>query len=158
DDLGAPASERTLLLLGDPFTFPADEWLRHLNAAGGPRVIGGMASASQVPSGNRLGLDGQVYDDGAVAVLVEGPAAIRTVVSQGCRPVGRPMVVTKSEANLIRELGRRPALEVLREQFAALDPDDQERVRQGLHIGRVINEYQESFQRGDFLVRNVIGA
>ncbi len=28
----------------------------------------------------------------------------------------------------------------------------------GLHIGRVINEYQEAFGRGDFLVRNVIGA
>ena len=30
-------------------------------------------------------------------------------------------------------------------------------MQQGLHIGRVINEYQESFQRGDFLVRNVLG-
>jgi small ligand-binding sensory domain FIST len=32
------------------------------------------------------------------------------------------------------------------------------RIQQGLHVGRVINEYQERFQRGDFLVRNVIGA
>ena len=67
------------------------------------------------------------------------------------------MIVTKAEQNVIRELGRRPALEVLREIFEELAADDQERVQQGLHIGRVINEYQETFQRGDFLVRNVIG-
>ena len=83
---------------------------------------------------------------------------MRTVVSQGCRPIGHTMIVTRAERNIIRELGRRPALEVLREVFDALDPDDQERVQQGLHIGRVINEYQETFHRGDFLVRNVLGA
>ena len=62
------------------------------------------------------------------------------------------------DRNVIRELGRRPALEVIREVFANLSEEDQERVQQGLHIGRVINEYQEKFQRGDFLVRNVIGS
>ena len=31
-------------------------------------------------------------------------------------------------------------------------------VNQGLHVGRVINEYQDSFSRGDFLIRNVVGA
>jgi small ligand-binding sensory domain FIST len=49
-------------------------------------------------------------------------------------------------------------LEVLREVFEELDEDDQARVQQGLHVGRVINEYQETFRRGDFLVRNVLGA
>jgi small ligand-binding sensory domain FIST len=47
---------------------------------------------------------------------------------------------------------------VLRELFDELPEDDQELVQSGLHIGRVINEYQESFRRGDFLVRNVMGA
>jgi small ligand-binding sensory domain FIST len=68
------------------------------------------------------------------------------------------MLVTRAEQNIIRELGRRPALEVLREIFQELTEEDQRRLQDGLHIGRVINEYQESFQRGDFLVRNVIGA
>jgi small ligand-binding sensory domain FIST len=68
------------------------------------------------------------------------------------------MLVTRAEQDIIRELGRRPALEVLREMFQELSEDDQRRLQDGLHIGRVINEYQGSFQRGDFLVRNVIGA
>ena len=42
--------------------------------------------------------------------------------------------------------------------FQELSSDDQRRIQDGLHIGRVINEYQGTFQRGDFLVRNVMGA
>ena len=68
------------------------------------------------------------------------------------------MIVTKAERNMIRELGRRPCLDVLREVFEDLPEADQERVQSGLHIGRVINEYQDEFRRGDFLVRNVMGA
>ncbi len=149
----------TLLLLGDPFTFAADPWLKQLqeNSPGLP-VLGGMASAGQVPRENVLMLDGETYRDGAVGMLLSGPVAIRTLVSQGCRPIGRPMIVTKVDRNMIRELGRRPALVVLREVFETLADDDRERVQAGLHVGRVINEYQESFRRGDFLVRNVMGA
>ena len=67
------------------------------------------------------------------------------------------MIVTRVEGNLIRELGRRPALEVFRDLFATLPPDDQRLVQQGLHIGLVMNEYRGEFRRGDFLVRNVMG-
>jgi small ligand-binding sensory domain FIST len=155
----ADPANRILVLLGDPFTFPADPWLKHAQSSvPGLRVVGGMASAGRSPGQNVLVLDDDQYQDGAVAVLIDAPAPIRTVVSQGCRPIGRPMIVTKSDQNLIRELGRRPALEVLKETFAELDPAEQDLVRNGLHLGRVINEYQESFDRGDFLVRNVLGA
>ena len=148
-----------LILLGDPFSFPTDDFLKRLHdESPGTRVVGGMASGSHSPGGNRLVLDDRVFEDGAVAVRVDGPLTIRTVVSQGCRPIGRPMIVTKADGNLIREVGRRPALEVLRELFEILPPDDQRRVQEGLHVGRVINEYQDTFGRGDFLVRNVIGS
>lgn len=158
DDLEGKRPE-VLILLGDPFSFPTDEFFKTLQArAPGLPVVGGMASASPSPGGNRLLRDDDVFENGAVAVALSGPVAIRTVVSQGCRPVGRTMIVTRAERNVIRELGRRPALEVLREIFDELPPGDQERVQQGLHIGRVINEYQETFQSGDFLVRNVLGA
>jgi small ligand-binding sensory domain FIST len=156
---GFTAGPDTVLLLGDPFSFAPDPWLQKLQAiAPGLRVMGGMASASQVPRQNRLLLDGRVFDDGAVGVALGGSFAIRSLVSQGCRPIGRPLIVTRAERNMIRDLGRRPCLEVLREIFEELPEDDQERVQSGLHIGRVINEYQESFRRGDFLVRNVMGA
>ncbi len=155
DDL----ANASVLLLGDPFTFPVDRLLKKANESSrGLRLVGGMASASQTAGRNRFILDDQVFDDGAVAVKLSGPLTVRTVVSQGCRPIGRHFVVTKIDRNLIRELGRRPALEVLREVFDSLEPDERALFQQGVHIGRVINEYQDTFQRGDFLVRNVLGA
>jgi small ligand-binding sensory domain FIST len=154
-----PVDNQVLIALGDPFSFPAEEWLKRVRAAvPGLRVVGGMASAGHVPGANRLLLDGAIFEDGGVAVRVAGPVAIRTVVSQGCRPIGRHLVVTKVDRNLIREIGRRPALEVFREVFEELDESDRRLVQQGLHVGRVINEYQDTFDRGDFLVSNVVGA
>jgi small ligand-binding sensory domain FIST len=156
---GPCPDSRAILLLGDPFSFPADHWLRALDERSpGLRAVGGMASAGGQPGVNRLVLGDEVYDDGAVAVLIEGPVSIRTVVSQGCRPIGRPMIITRADRNLIRELGRRPAVEAFRETYEGLTPDEQGLVREGLHVGQVINEYQESFRRGDFLIRNVMGA
>lgn len=155
---GASPDGRTLIVLGDPFSFPAEEWLGSLQEqAPGLRASGGMSSGGQAPGQARLVLDGRESSDGAVAVLVGGDSAVRTVVSQGCRPIGRPLIVTKADRNVIAELGRRPALEVFRELFETLDEDDQGRVRAGLHVGRVIDEYRESFGPGDFLIRNVMG-
>ena len=151
--------EETILLLADPFSFSPDPWLKKLDAeVPGLRILGGMASAGQSPHANRLLLDGRVHEDGGVGLVIGGSVALHPLVSQGCRPIGQPMIVTKADKNIIRELGRRPALAVLREVFEALAPDDQQRVQAGLHIGRVINEYQETFDRGDFLIRNVMGA
>ncbi len=156
--IGADETSRALILLADPFSFPADEFVSRLNdRRKGFRVIGGMASAAQTAGQNRLVIDDDEYRSGAVAVIVSGDLTIRTVVSQGCRPIGRHQLVTKAERNMIRELGRRPALEVLQEIFEDLEGPDQERVRRGLHLGRVINEYQDHFGPGDFLVRNVLG-
>jgi small ligand-binding sensory domain FIST len=147
-----------VILLGDPFSFAADEWLRRVEAERpGMTVAGGMASGGRAPGLNRLVLGTDVRREGAVGVALRGALSIRSVVSQGCRPIGRPLIVTRAERNIVRELGRRPALEVLQEIFQELTEEDRERAQKGLHLGRVINEYQEAFRRGDFLVRNVMG-
>src|SRR5262249_58322385 len=71
--------------------------------------------------------------------------------------IGRQCVVTKAERNVICELGGKPDLVQLREIFAALPTREQRLVQQALHVGRVVSEYQDRFEQGDFLVRNVIG-
>src|SRR5690606_30582468 len=120
---GAPAEQRLLLLLADPFTFPVDALLRRLaDEHPDVAVLGGLASAGRGPGGNHLVLDGAVHDDGAVGVLLPAGAPVRTVVSQGCRPIGEPFTVTGSERNVLTELGSRPALDRLREILESLDP------------------------------------
>jgi small ligand-binding sensory domain FIST len=154
DAPGAPA----VLMVGDPFTFPADFFLRRLNDdVPCVPVLGGMASGIRGPGQARLICGQQVYRDGAAGVLLKGNHGLRWVVSQGCRPIGRHMVVTKAEENVILELGGRRPLEVLRELFASLSERDKALFQKGLHVGRVIDEYKGEFQQGDFLIRNVVG-
>jgi small ligand-binding sensory domain FIST len=102
-------------------------------------------------------LGANTFAEGAVALHVSGPVRLQTVVSQGCRPIGRPFVVTKAERNIIYELGGKPALVQLREIFDTLPTSEQRLVQRALHVGRVVSEYQERFEQGDFLVRNVVG-
>lgn len=148
----------SLVLLGDPFTFPADWLLERLNDdRPGTRVVGGMASSASQPGQNRLLLGRQTFDAGAVAVLLQGDVRMQTVVSQGCRPIGRPFVVTKAERNVIAELGGKRALLQLKEIFDTLPTREQQLVQRGLHVGRVVSEYRDHFEAGDFLIRNVIG-
>jgi small ligand-binding sensory domain FIST len=152
------ASPASLLLLGEPFSFPADALLERLNEdRPGLTVVGGMASGAFEPGKNRLFLGEQSIDSGAVGMLMRG-VGMRSVVSQGCRPIGQPLVVTKAQQNVIEQLGGQPPLEQLRALWPSLSPREQGLVQQGLHVGQVINEYQPQFRRGDFLVRNVVGA
>lgn len=160
DDLPAewPAGA-LLLVLAEPYSFPADLLLKRLDEDQPQAVVaGGMASGGAAPGENQLILGRRSISEGAVATLVYGRLRVRTVVSQGCRPIGRPLVVTKAHQNVIEQLSGRPAFAQLEELFGELSRRDRELVQQGLHVGRVINEYQDHFERGDFLVRNVIGA
>jgi small ligand-binding sensory domain FIST len=153
------AAGNVLLLLGEPFSFPADVFIAGLNERTPVvPVIGGMASGGWGPGQNKLLLGRKVFDEGAVAASIAGPLRVRTVVSQGCRPIGRPFVVTKSERNVILELSGQTAMQRLQEVYETLNDREKQLVQGGLHVGRVLSEYQEEFRRGDFLVRNVVGA
>jgi small ligand-binding sensory domain FIST len=159
DDLEhAKAEESAILLLADPSSFPAEYCVHQVNEDHpGLRIMGGMSSGNLEPDAASLVLGSEPFSSGAVGVLLQGGPAIRSVVSQGCRPIGKPLIITKARENVILELGGKPALVQLQELWQQLGPQDQALVRQGLHIGRVLSEYKGDFQRGDFLVRNVIG-
>tara|TARA_B110000014_G_C19852505_1_gene441723 strand:+ start:92 stop:628 length:537 start_codon:yes stop_codon:yes gene_type:complete len=66
-------------------------------------------------------------------------------------------VVTAAEANVVQALGGRVAMEVLQEMIESLGDSDRQLIGQGLHLGLAMNEYCDTFERGDFLVSNVIG-
>jgi small ligand-binding sensory domain FIST len=146
------------LLLADPFSTPVSALLADLaDKAPGAFAIGGLAGGGQELGENRMILNEEVYGDGLVGVAVSGPVKIRTVVSQGCRPIGERYVVTKAEKNIVHELGGRPAIERLQAMVEALSAGERRLAHQALHIGIVMDEYRERFERGDFLVRNLIG-
>lgn len=154
----AAAAQSAVLLLGDPYSFPTDTFLNCMNEdASGVPVLGGMASGITGAGQCRLILNETAHEEGAVGLMLQGDLGLRWIVSQGCRPIGRHMVVTRAEENVILELGGRTPLDQLRELWPTLSAHDQQLFQHGLHIGRVLDEYRAEFRRGDFLIRNVMG-
>lgn len=149
----------SLLMLCDPFTYPAEGLLRRFNEdRPGTLVIGGMASGGAAAGAHRLIADTTVLNGGAAGCVVHGRVLVRTLVSQGCRPVGEPTVVTRADRNVILEMGGRPPLERLQETFARASAEERALMQRGMHVGLVVDEYLPEFRRGDFLIRNLIGA
>jgi small ligand-binding sensory domain FIST len=160
EELGVPETETlAFILLGEPFSFPMPDFLRVLEVAYPNSVaVGGMASGGDEANQNLLIFDGHPMRAGAVGVALSGDIRLDTVVSQGCRPIGRHMVITQAEKNVIRQLGGRPPLQVVNELIQEATPRDVELMKQrGLLVGCVIDEQRPSFGPGDFLIRNPIG-
>jgi small ligand-binding sensory domain FIST len=152
----APGS--ALLFLGESFSMPGDQYLRRFNEDHpGIPVIGGMASGARAPGENVLLVDGCEVREGAVGVLLSGRVRVSAIVSQGCRPVGEPLVVTECDRNAILKLGGRPALVRTQEVFSNLPEADRRLFQSAPHVGIAMTENRLRFGPGDFLIRNLVG-
>jgi small ligand-binding sensory domain FIST len=148
----------TLVVVADPYTYPVDVLVEQLNQSHpGVGLVGGLASAPGGPEQNRVVLGDEVLLGGAAAFLMP-PEIATPIVSQGCRPIGSPWVVTDADGQMLRTLGGRPALERLSEVIENLSSADRATASQGLHVGVVANELQANFDQGDFLIRGLLGA
>lgn len=146
-----------MIVLADPYTFSVEALLARLDRERpGMPVLGGLASAAAAGSAS-LFRNGDVLHGGAVACTLDG-VAILPCVSQGAAPVGPEMTITAAEGNVIAELASMPAIERLREAIASLDARERGLAAGGLMLGIVIDENQPSYDRGDFLIRPIIGA
>lgn len=154
----APDRVSAWVLFADPFTIDAEALLAGLSGAY-PRtpVVGGMASGDFQQRRTHVFLNRHVYPNGAVALALGGAYRLRTVVSQGCMPIGRPWTITGADGQLIHTIAQRPAYDVLVDTLKALPPDVQDRARGNLLVGLAMDEYREELGRGDFLIRNIVG-
>jgi small ligand-binding sensory domain FIST len=66
------------------------------------------------------------------------------------------MFVTACHHNVLRGLDGRPAVTVLQELYRTAERRDQELFRHSLFLGIGMTGRREEYQRGDFLVRNII--
>ena len=146
------------LVFIDPFHLDAESWMRSWNTAYAPLpTFGGLSSGIFSEQATQVYLNGEVFDDGGVAISVGGDVKLSGVISQGCTPIGETWTLTRVEQNLIHQIANRPAYAVLAETVQQLSAADQQKTRGNLFIGLVVNEYLEDFHRGDFLVRNLLG-
>jgi len=154
-----PSQTNGWLAFIDPFHLDSESWLRTWNEAYAPLpVMGGLAGGDFNEQQTQIYLNGEVFEEGGVAISFGGYVQLTGVTSQGCTPIGETWTLTKVEQNIIHQIGNRPAYEVLAETFNRLSAEEQKKARGNLFIGLVVNEYLDDFHRGDFLIRNLLGA
>ncbi|HET9491366.1 MAG TPA: FIST N-terminal domain-containing protein [Methylomirabilota bacterium] len=116
-------------------------------------VVGGVAAGTPL---FEL-VNTEVVQGSLAGVALSGPRSI-IGVAQGCVPIGEPYVITRAEGNTVIQIAGRPPLEVLREAVRAT-PDGAARAqRAGLFAGLAMDSAKSPLERGDFLVRNLLGA
>lgn len=147
-----------VVVLPDPRGFaPAPLFSGLEEAVGFLPVVGGIASSAP-PETSIFEFAGDAAEQRALAGLhFAGDFAAEIGVAQGCRPIGRPYAITKAQGNVVLAAGGRPPLAVLRE--AVEDPALEAEMRQGqgLFAGIAIDPNVHPLQRGDFVVRSLIG-
>ncbi len=147
-----------ILLLADPTTFRADLFLAPINERfKGLPVLGGMASSGRPSTECKLLLNESLPEHGAVGVLLSGSCDIRGLVSHGCRPIGKPLVIRQAKGNVLLDLDGMPPMAYLQQLFPELGLRDQHLFRSALQIGRTTGEDQAPLSVSEFLVRNLVG-
>jgi len=144
--------------IADPLSCDGSRMLSLFNAAYPQApLIGGLASGNILGAENWIALDGEMLQSGSAGLVLHGGINLETCVSQGCRPIGEPLAVTKGENNVLHELGGRSALEAFREIYRTLSIEDQMLAQTSLFVGLAMDENQQVYQRGDFVIRNITG-
>ncbi len=152
------ADTKAWLVFLNPFSINVEAWLKQWNQAyAHVPIFGGYAGGFPGEPEAWVLCNDRVIS-GGVALALEGDIAVHAVVSQGCKPIGEPLTVTRADRNVLFTLGSRPAYEVLSDVYKELSDAEREQAKGHLFAGLAVSEYLEEYKRGDFLVRNIIGA
>ena len=153
-----PTACTGLIVLADPFSTDVAALIAGLERDyPGVPLVGGLASGDPSIQHTHVFFGTQASGQGAVVVGLSGSVAIKPIVSQGCEPIGTPWTITEAEGHIVRTIGNRPAYEVVVETVEALSPPERQRVARNLLVGLAMDEYRDAFNRGDFLIRNLLG-
>ena len=134
---------------GDPRNPLTPSIVAELAEATGSFLVGGLTSS-------RVGfpqIAERVVEGGVSGVLFAGEVAVATGLSQGCSPIGPMRTVTDGEANLVKSIDDKPALEALMTDIGVADMREIGRAAQSVHVALPVQESDT----GDYLVRNLIG-
>jgi small ligand-binding sensory domain FIST len=149
---------RGFVLIGDPASMETEDVLKRFDAAypNAPK-IGGLVSGVESEGQAALFLGERRIDQGLVGLAVGGPIELQTVVAQGCRPIGDPMIITRCKDSVIYELNVGKPVDALQKLYERLEPRDQELCRHSLFVGIEMSGRSHSYGHGDFVIRALAG-
>ena len=147
-----------LITLVDPYSFDAEGMLDSLDRAfPATGKLGGLVSGGADNRAPALFAGSDVHREGALVIALSGDWDLRTVVAQGCRPIGEPYIVTRARGNVIRELNAGKPAEVLRKLYENMNARDHSLFNTSLFLGIDLGDQRSRYSAGDFLIRNVLG-
>lgn len=154
----APQEAPSFIILPDPYTSDVFKLISQLESSyPDSAIIGGLASGKPPLTDNLIFVNGDVYPEGCALIRMSGEVRLSAIVSQGCRPIGKPMKITRSVHNFIFELNGAPVISVLKNLLSSLNERDQGLAQHSLFVGLAIDPDRPYFERGDFLIRNIVG-
>lgn len=146
------------IMMADPFSFRGEEFLSGLDFAyPNASKVGGLASGANSAGGNALYLGDKIFSSGLVGVALSGDIELDTIVAQGCRPIGKPMSITKCDHTLLQQVDGKPPLAVLEEMAETLSEADRKLMQTALFLGIEMDPLKDDPGQGDFLIRNLMG-
>ncbi|MGA1285352.1 MAG: FIST signal transduction protein [Prochlorothrix sp.] len=165
--LSAPASPEEqvyFVLMVDPYSVRSDELLQGLDFAyPGAVKVGGLASGRPQQREGGLFFQDRYCGEGTIGIALRGKICLKTIVAQGCRPIGSVLRVTEAKRNVLTQVQvgdddkEMTPLEALQDIVQSLDPADRQLVQNSLFMGIACNPFQMELKPGDFLVRNLLG-
>lgn len=152
-------SDDMLLVWPDPFYVRPDRLLQSIDAVlGNIRVVGGAASAQGAEDATFQFCGSETGKSSVSGIRLGGRFRHAIGITQGCRPLGEPVRVTRSHDNMILEIDGRPALEVLRQQAPAEIMEDLDWAFNFLFIGMMAGPAEEEGNTSEYVARNIVSA
>ncbi len=152
---GAPS---LTVVLADGYRSRPDALLEGMARGGhASPVVGAGASENGSHGRTYQFYEDQVTSNSVVGFALSGACTTAIELTQGCQPVGGPMVITKAQENLIFEINDRPAFEVFAELIGKPFQQDLRRALAFVFVGLSPDPRQTEIEPGQYLVRNIIG-
>ena len=116
---------------------------------------GALASGGTQEGGNALFINDQVKRSGLIGLTLSTDVNANAKITQACRPIGDPMIVTRARNNVIYGVGENTPLNVLGDLFETLDEYSRSLMSNNLAVGIAANQLLGEHFPGDFLIRNI---
>ena len=145
------------LAFAEPLSFGVEDWINSWQKDfPGVPVYGGLSFFQPPNDVGAVICNDQIIGSGGAIFGFGGGIKIHGLVAQGCTPVGESWTVTKAQENVLERIGNRPAVQILEETIEGMSDELRTRSQGVVFVGIAVDEYQDDFGRGDFLVRNLL--
>ena len=147
---------KAIVLFPDPFSIRTEYILDGLDYAyPNTKIIGALASGGSKPGQNGLFIDNNTFFSGCAGLIISGEFELDILVAQSCRPIGEPMIVTRSNNNVINELDNDLPIVAIKKLYDDLPEDQKYIMNNALQIGILMDRLGYMDDEITYMIRNI---